>query len=117
MAVITASEAIIPAITDIARPFFQKMARPNPPRSAPLVRPRREKAALNTKSTRRLRLATRINARAHNTVEILLNRRKNDSLRSGEMRWKKSIVETEPSEVSAELTDDIAAESIATMRK
>src|ERR1051325_6343103 len=53
---------------------------------------------------------------AQTTVEPLLNRRKNSSLRFRAKCFTKSIVETDASEVSAELTDDIAAERIATIR-
>ncbi len=54
-------------------------------------------------------------AAAQNTVEILLTRRKNASDFPGSAFLRKSIVETEASEVSAELTEDIAAASIATI--
>src|SRR5438874_4929845 len=117
MAVITAKEVIIPVITERARPRFQNTARIKPPRSAPLVNPRNENAAFNTKSTCRLRDAMKINAPAQTTVEILLNRRKKPSLFLGKRWVTKSIVETEERDVRAELTDDIAAERMATMRK
>src|SRR5207245_11676227 len=81
-----------------------------------LVRPRKEKAALSTNSTWRLKYAMKINAPAHATVEILLNRRKKLSLFLDNICLIKSIVETDESEVSAELTDDIAAERTATIR-
>ena len=58
----------------------------------------------------------KIKAMAQNTVEILLKRRKNSSLFFGIKCLTKSIVETDASDVSAELTDDIAADKIATIR-
>src|SRR5438045_279337 len=45
---ITINEVIIPTINGSVFPLRQRRARSNPPRSAPLVRPRREKAALRT---------------------------------------------------------------------
>src|SRR5262249_4817666 len=88
----------------------------SPPASAPLVRPRSEKAALSTNSTLRLNEATRMRITAQNMVELLLKRRKKRSLRLGQRCFMKSIVETEANEVSAELTEDIAAARIATIR-
>src|SRR5216684_4817308 len=115
--VINISETSIPTTTGSARPFFQKSASPKPPRRAPLVSPRREKAAFNTKATSRLRYATAISAAPQITVEYLLKRKKKSSLRLWPARGlTKSIVETEASEVRAELTEDIAAERMATIR-
>src|SRR5207247_3409176 len=57
IAVITVNETNIPIITGVARPFFQNTASPRPPNSAPLVKPRNEKAAFKTNSTRRLKYA------------------------------------------------------------
>ena len=59
----------------------------------------------------------KISAAAQATVEILLKRRKKDSLRCGRKCLTKSIVETEARDVRAELTEDIAAERMATIRK
>src|SRR5207302_1236726 len=112
----TASETNIPVITGMARPFFQNTAIARPPSSAPLVRPRNENAAFNTNSTLRLKYAIKISATAHTTVESLLNRKKNASLLCGRACLTKSIVDTEASDVSAELTDDIAADKIATIK-
>ena len=55
MAVMVASETTMPAMTGMLRPFFQNTARARPPTSAPLVRPRRAKAAFKTKATWRLK--------------------------------------------------------------
>jgi len=55
MVVMVARETTMPVMTGMLRPFFQKMARARPPTSAPLVRPRRAKAAFKTKATCRLR--------------------------------------------------------------
>ena len=115
--VITASEQSIPVTTGAAGPRFQKSAINRPPSKAPLVNPRSLKAASRTKATSRLKYATKINAPAQAMVEILLKRRKKDSDRSGNIFLTKSIVETEASEVSAELTEDIAAARMATMSK
>src|SRR5512135_2515376 len=57
-----------------------------------------------------------MSAAAHPTVEYLLKRKKKPSLRFGSACFTKSIVETDASEVSAELTEDIAADKMATMR-
>src|ERR1051325_2597132 len=104
-------------ITEAVRPFFQKIASVRPPRRAPRVKQRRETAALSTKATWRLRYAIKIKAIAQATVDILLKRKKNASLRCGSRCFTKSIVETEASDVRAELTEDIAAERMATIRK
>ena len=61
--------------------------------------------------------ATRIKANPHTTVENLLIRKKKLSLRFGASGFTKSMVETDASEVRAELTEDIAADRIATIRK
>jgi hypothetical protein len=53
-AVIVARDTIMPVMTGVPRPFFQNTANAKPPTSAPLVRPRRAKAAFNTKGTWRL---------------------------------------------------------------
>src|SRR5205814_2631895 len=81
-------------------------------------------AAFRTNSTFRLRYATTTRFAAQKTVDHLLKRRKNSSdregarsLRAPSRGFTKSIVETDASEVNAELTDDMAAERIATMRK
>jgi len=58
----------------------------------------------------------KIKAAAQKTVEYLLKRRKKISLRPGRRCLTKSIVETEAREVRAELTEDMAAERIATIR-
>ena len=113
----TARDTNMPVMTGIARPFFQNTASARPPSSAPLVRPRNEKAAFKTNSTWRLREATRIRAAAQATVETLLKRKKNDSLRCGNTCLTKSMVETDASEVRAELTEDMAADKIATIKK
>lgn len=55
MAVIVARETTMPVMTGMLRPCFQNTASARPPTSAPLVRPRRAKAAFNTKATWRLR--------------------------------------------------------------
>src|SRR3974390_3209563 len=54
---------------------------------------------------------------AQATVESLLKRRKNSSLRCGSACLTTSMVETEAREVRAELTEDMAAERMATIRK
>src|SRR6266702_4914735 len=115
--VINIKETSMPATTGSVRPFFQKSASANPPRRAPLVSPRREKAAFKTKATSRLRYATAISAAPQITVEYLLKRKKYSSLRPWPARGlTKSMVETEASDVRAELTEDIAAERMATIR-
>src|SRR5882724_3521777 len=58
----------------------------------------------------------KINATAQTTVEILLKRRKKASVRCGSRCFTKSMVETDAREVRAELTEDIAAERMATIR-
>jgi hypothetical protein len=118
IAVITASEMSIPTITGSARVFSLRhpTASIKPPTSAPLVRPRRENAAFRTNSTRRLQYAVTTSSMAQSTVEALLNRKKNASSRSRDSGFTKSIVDTEASEVSAELTEDIAADRIATIK-
>jgi len=50
-------------------------------------------------------------------VETLLKRRKKLSLRAGMTCLTKSMVETDARAVRAELTEDIAAERMATIRK
>ena len=115
--VIRASEQSIPVITGAAAPCFQKSASNKPPSKAPLVNPRNLKAASSTNATSRLKYATKTNAPAQAIVEILLKRRKKASDRPGNIFLTKSIVETEASEVSAELTEDIAAARMATISK
>src|SRR5213592_1557083 len=56
-------------------------------------------------------------APAQTTVESLLKRKKKASLRRGSRCFTKSIVDTEASDVRAELTEDMAAERIATIKK
>jgi hypothetical protein len=55
MVVIVARDTHMPVMTGKLRPFFQNTASARPPMSAPLVRPRRAKAAFRTKATCRLR--------------------------------------------------------------
>src|SRR5205823_3836433 len=107
----------MPVTTGKARPFFQKIASAKPPSKAPLVRPRNENAAFNTKSTCRLKYAMNTSAMAQAIVEDLLNRRKKASSLRGSKCLTKSMVDTDEREVRAELTDDIAAERMATIRK
>src|SRR6266571_7104830 len=115
--VINIRETSMPATTGSTRPLFQNSASANPPRRAPLVRPRSEKAAFKTNATSRLRYATAISAAPQITVEYLLKRKKKSSPRLLPARGlTKSIVETEASDVRAELTEDIAAERMATIR-
>src|ERR1043165_1747341 len=98
--------------------FFHKRVRSKLPSSAPAVRPRRAKAASRTDGLFRVRKATKISAAAQKIVEVLLKRRKNSSSRARLNRFFiTSMVETEARAVSAELTLDIAAERMATMRK
>src|SRR5205823_640762 len=116
--IMTASEARVPNRTGRARAFFQHKTSSKLPSNEPPVRPRRENAALSTYSTSRLREATTINGVAHTTVDALQKFRKNPSLRpTRESGLTKSIVETDASDVSAELTDDMDADKMATMRK
>src|SRR5580658_7215022 len=115
--VITASEHSMPRMTGVAAPRFHHTAKINPPSSAPLVRPRREKAVSTTKGRCRLAEATAMSTAPHATVEILLKRRKKSSDLPGSHFLAKSIVETEASEVRAELTEDMAAARIATMSR
>src|SRR5262245_36591727 len=103
--------------TGRALPLRQNTASAKPPTSAPLVRPRSENAVFKTNSTCRLKYATKTSTAAQATVEVLLNARKKDSVRPCNTGLTKSIVETEANEVRAELTEDIAAARIATMRK
>src|SRR5688572_20040518 len=114
---ITSTDAIIPAIVARAPSRLQKSATISEPSSAPAVNPRREKAASRTNFTWRVAKAVRTSIPAQNTVEYLLKRRKYSSSRRLAIGFTKSIVETEASDVMAELIDDIAAERIATMRK
>ncbi|HTA31508.1 MAG TPA: hypothetical protein VK731_13535, partial [Candidatus Cybelea sp.] len=65
----------------------------------------------------RLAEATAMSTAPQSTVEILLNRRKKTSDFSGKSFLAKSIVETEASEVRAELTEDMAAARMATMSR
>src|SRR3954454_20999704 len=58
----------------------------------------------------------KMRATAQTIVESLLNRRKKDSLRCGRKCLTKSMVETEAKDVRAELTEDMAAERMATIR-
>src|SRR5216117_1517170 len=113
----TAREKNMPVMTGALRLFLENTASVRPPSSAPLVSPRKEKAAFNTNSTCRLKYATKMSAPAHTTVEVLLNCRKKASLRRGIACLTKSIVETDASEVRAELTEDMSADRIATIRK
>src|SRR5438093_2899244 len=83
MALMTARETNMPVMIGRERPFFQNTARARPPSSAPLVRPRKEKAAFKTNSTCRLKYAIKIKAAAQATVEALLKRKKKPSLRCG----------------------------------
>src|SRR6186997_2106386 len=100
------SEATIPQMTEMALPRFQNTARNNPPSKAPLVSPRSLKAMSRTKVTSRLRYATKIKAAAQKMVEILLKLRKYASDFRGNIFFTKSMVETDASDVSAELTED-----------
>src|SRR5882672_4354037 len=116
MAVMIASDTSIPVTTGVARPGRQKIASARPPSSAPLVRPRSSNAAFRTKATCRLKEAIKIRAPAQTTVETLLKRKKNASLRRGNACLTKSMVDTEAKDVSAELTEDIAADKMATIK-
>src|SRR5438093_12454332 len=101
-------EASIPAITGTARPFLTRRTKIRPPSIAPLVKPLSSKANSRIDCTFREAYATATSISAQKSVEYRLNRRLNSSL-----RWvraaalKKSIVETEASAESAELTEDI----------
>src|SRR5580698_3263345 len=105
----------MPRMTGVEEPRFHHSASSNPPNSAPLVKPRNEKAVSTTFGRARLAEATTISTAPHSTVETLLKRRKKPSDLSGNSFLAKSIVETEASEVKAELTEDMAAARIATM--
>src|SRR5687768_17608605 len=117
MYVITPSAANMAITTGVEDPFRQRSVSIKLPSSAPAVSPRNAKAALRTESFLRVRNATRINAPAQNTVESLLKRRKNASSRARFIKFFiMSIVDTDASAVIAELTLDIAAERIATIK-
>src|SRR6266540_3614125 len=118
IAIITAKAASMPAMTGVALPFFRTSAHSKPPSIAPLVRPVRANAAFKTNGISRLAYATTTNPSAHATVERLLNFRKYSSLRSTDRYpWITSIVETDASAESAELTDDMAADRMATIKR
>src|SRR3954469_12105262 len=118
MQVMTVREANMAMTTGTELALRQRSVSVKLPRSAPAVRPRRAKAASRTEGLLRVRKATRMSAPAQKMVERLLKRRKNSSSRARLRRFFiTSIVETEARAVIAELTLDIAAERIATMRK
>src|SRR5436190_22594233 len=109
--------AIMPATAARGPTRRQNSASNKLPSSAPLVKPRTSIAAFRTNGTLRVSHATPISAAAQNTVEFRLKRKKNSSSLRGQSRFTKSIVETDDKAVKAELILDIAAESIATIRK
>ena len=104
----------MPVMTGMLRPFFQNTARARPPTSAPPVSPRKAKAAFKTKSTFRLRYAPKLTP-GPGQSRPLAEPQEEGSLFRGTW-FTKSIVDTEARAVSAELTEDMAADSIATIK-
>src|SRR5688572_12022068 len=113
----TRTEVIMPTIAARAPSRRQKSAMISEPSKAPAVSPRRENAALSTNVTCRVRNAVNTSRAAQKTVEYLLKRKKYSSSRCFMICFTKSMVETDASDVMAELIDDIAADRIATIRK
>jgi len=104
----------MPTTTGSARPFFQKSASANPPRRAPAGQPAQGEGRVQDERDLAAEVGDRDQRRSPDHSRIFAEAQKEILAPLMPARGlTKSMVETEASDVRAELTEDIAAERMA----